>query len=71
MKGHITTNLVSVPTGQFVFRFSHHPIGIVKFKVWDPTHVLLVVGGVEQMRKETLLQFCQVECAWKRGQRHG
>ena len=45
-----------MPTGQFVFLFGHHPIGIVKFQIGDPTHVLLVVGGIEQMRKEPLLQ---------------
>ena len=71
MEGHIATNLVSVPTGQFLFLFGHHAIGIVKFQIGDSTHVLFVVRGIEQMRKEPLLQFSQIEGAWKRGQRHG
>ena len=66
IEGHITTNLVSVPTGQFVFLFGHYAIGIVKFQIGYLTHVLLVVGGIEQMRKEPLLQFRQIEGAWKR-----
>ena len=55
MEGHIATNLVSVSTGQFLFLFGHHAIGIVKFQIGDSTHVLLVVGGIEQMQKEPLL----------------
>ena len=54
MEGHITTDLIRVPTGQFVFLFGHHAIGIIKFQIGNSAHVLLVVGGVEQMRKEAL-----------------
>ena len=46
------TNLVGVPMGQFLFLFGHHAIGLVKFQIGDLTNVLLVVGGIEQMRKE-------------------
>ena len=55
MEGHITTDLGRMPTSQFVFLFGHHAIGIVKFQIGDAAHVLLVVGGIEQMRKESLL----------------
>ena len=55
MEGHITTDLVRMPTNQFVFQFGYHAIGIVKFQIGDAAHVLLVVGGIEQMRKESLL----------------
>ena len=55
IKGHIATNLVSVPTGHFLFLFGHHAIGIVKFQLGDLTYVLLVVEGIEQMWKEPLL----------------
>ena len=55
IKGHIATDLIRVPTSQFVFLSGHHTLGIVKFQIRDPTHVLLVIGGVEQMRKESLL----------------
>ena len=41
IKGQITTNLVSMPIEQFLFLFGHHPVGIVKFQIGDPTHVLL------------------------------
>ena len=71
MEGHIARNLVSVPTGKFLFLFGHHAIGILKFQIGDPAHVLLVVGGIEQMRKEPLLLFRQIEGAWKRGEWHG
>ena len=67
----ITTDLVCMPTGQFVFLFGHHALGIVKFQIGDVAHVLLVVGGVKQVRKEALFQFGQIEGAGKRGQRHG
>ena len=52
---NITTDLVRVSTGQFVFLFGHHAIGIVKFQIGDAAHILLVVGGIEQMGKEPLL----------------
>ena len=55
IKGHITTDLIRVPTSQFLFLFGHHTLGIVKFQIGDAAHVLLVVGGIEQMRKEALL----------------
>ena len=65
MEGHITTNLVSVPTGQFLFLFSHHAIGIVKLQIGDSTHVLLVVGGIVQMRKEPLLNSVKLKVLGK------
>ena len=52
IKGHIVTNLVGVLMVQFLFLFGHHAIGMVKFQIGDSTNVLLVVGGIEQMRKE-------------------
>ena len=55
MEGQITTHLVCVPKSQFVFLFGHHAIGIIKFQIGNSAHVLLVVRGVEQMRKESLL----------------
>ena len=55
MKGHIATNLVIVPTGRFLFLFGHYAIRIVKFQIGNSTDVLLVVRGIEQMRKEPLL----------------
>ena len=55
MKGDITTNLVRVPTGQFLFLFGHHTVRIVKLQIGDPAHVLLMVRGIEQMGKEPLL----------------
>ena len=54
MKGHITTDLIRVPTGQFVFLFGHHTIGIVKFQIGDAAYVLLMIRGIEQVRKESL-----------------
>ena len=54
MEGHITTDLVGVPTGQFLLLFGHHAIRNVKSQIGDATHVLLVIGGVEQMRKKSL-----------------
>lgn len=48
MEGNITTNLVSIPIKQLLFLYGHHPIGIVKCQIGDPTHVLLVIGGVER-----------------------
>ena len=71
MKGDIATNLVSLPTGQFVFLLGHHAIGIVKLQIGDPTHALLMVRGIEQMRKEALLQFGLIEGAWKGREWHG
>ena len=53
-KGHVTTDLVRMPTGQFLFLFGHHAIRIVKFQIGDAAHVLLVVRGIEQVRKESL-----------------
>ena len=38
-------------TDQFLSFFGHHAIGIVKFQIGDPTHVLLMIRGVEQMGK--------------------
>ena len=61
IKGHITMNLVSMPIEQLLFLFGNHPIGMEKFQIGDPTHVLLVIGGVEQVREEPLLQFSPIE----------
>ena len=55
MEGDIATNLVSVPTGQFLFHFGHHAIGIVKLQIGDSANILLMVRGIEQMGKEPLL----------------
>ena len=44
MEGHVTTDLISMPTGQFLFLFGHHAVGIVKFQIGDSAHILLVVG---------------------------
>ena len=55
MEGHVPTDLICMPTGQFVFFFGHHAIGIVKLQIGDATHILLMVGGIEQMGKEPLL----------------
>ena len=55
MEGHVTTDLIRMPTSQFVFLFYHHAIGIVKFQIGDAAHVLLMIRGVEQVRKEPLL----------------
>ena len=54
IEGHITTDLVSLPMEQILVFFGHHPVGIVKFQIGDPSQVLLVIGGVKQMRKEAL-----------------
>ena len=51
---NITTDLVRVSMGQFVFLFGHHAIGIVKFQIGDAAHVLLMIQGIEQVRKESL-----------------
>ena len=58
-------------TDQFLSFFGHHAIGIVKFQIGDPTHVLLMIRGVEQMGKNPLLQFCLVEGHGEGGQWHG
>ena len=55
MEGHIATDLIRMPTGQFVFLFGHHAVGIIKLQIGDAAHILLVVGGIEQMGKEALL----------------
>ena len=52
---HVSTNLVTMPTEQFFFLFGHHSVGIVKFQIGDPTHVLFVVGGVKKVKEEPLL----------------
>ena len=36
MEGHVATNLVSVPTGQFLFLSRHRAIRIVKLQIGDP-----------------------------------
>ena len=55
MEGHVPTDLICMPTGQFLFLFGHHVVGIVKLQIGDAAHILLVVGGIEQMGKEALL----------------
>ena len=55
MERNIATDLVRMPTSQLVFLFGHHAIGIVKFQIGDAAYVLLMIRGIEQMRKEPLL----------------
>ena len=68
---HIATDSVSVPIEQFLFLFGHHPVGMVNFQIGDPTHALLVVGGVEKVPEEPLLQFRRIERGREGLQRHG
>ena len=70
IEGHIATDSVRVPVEQFLFLFGHHPVGIVKFQIGDPTHALLVVGDVEKVPEEPLLQFRQIERGREGRQRH-
>ena len=65
MEGYIARDLIRVPTSQFVFLFGHHALGIVKFQTGDPTHVLLVVGGIEQMRKESFFNSVKLKVLGK------
>ena len=71
MEGEISTNLVTMPTSQFLFLFGHHAVRIVKLQIGDATQVLLMVRGIEEMGKEPLLQFRQVEGGRKRREWHG
>jgi len=47
IKHDVATNLVATPTKQFLLFLGHHTIGIVKFQIGDPAHLLLMVGGIE------------------------
>ena len=61
-----------MPTGQFVFLFGYHPVGIVKFQIGDPTYVLLVVGVLNRCGKNPFFNSVELkvlgkEAAWVRG----
>ena len=55
MEGHVPTDLICMPTGQFLFLFGHHAVGIIKLQIGDAAHIPLVIGGIEQMGKEAFL----------------